>query len=637
MCGICGKLSWTGALDKRVVEGMNQSIAHRGPDAGEIYLDGPVALGHRRLAIIDLSPTGRQPMLDTRAEIVISFNGEIYNYQELRRELLDLGAQFRTTSDTEIILEAYRAWGVDCLKRLNGMFAFALWDKRSETLLLARDRLGKKPLYYYLAPDGSGVSFASEIKALAEDPQVPSKINDRAVMHYLTLGYILTSECILAGVQKLPPGHFMTMSRGGASRPTQYWDLAEHFHNKAHYRSDAEAAEHLRVLLDDAVKIRLMSDVPLGAFLSGGIDSSSIVASMCQARAANQNLTFTAGFREKSFNELDEAALVAKYLGVSHREQFIESTVASELSRIVYYCDEPFADTSMIPMYFLSKFTREHVTVALSGDGADEIFGGYETYLADIFHHYTRFIPKSLIDVARVAYTSLRRRDFGKVSTDYKIIHFLKAHSASAGRAHFGWRCLFDRTEMRSMVRPEYHALLSEADPYHDFERFGRDVQGCHYLDQASYVDIKTWLVDDILVKADRTTMAHSLEGRAPFLDYRLVEFAASLPVNMKIKRLQKKYLLKQSQQNRLPASTLSRKKAGFNAPIADWLSNSLRAFSAEARNDELVSRYIQPSFIANLERDHLLRRSDNSHKLFMLINLHLWSAGKQNALQKAA
>ncbi len=607
---------------------MNDRLQHRGPDAGGSWISDHAALAHRRLSIIDLSPLGRQPMCDIENEVWITFNGEIYNFLELRRELESSGARFRSNSDTEVIIEAYKKWGVAAVARLNGMFAFAIWDTRTETLLLARDRLGKKPLFYYEHPRG-GLSFASEVKSLVEDPMIAREYDEIALMQFLRLGYVLSSRSIYKKVKKLAPAHTLALRRNASPRIERYWDLAKHFKTKSRFSSEHKASERLIELFDDAVRIRLMSDVPLGAFLSGGIDSSAIVASMCTARASSENLTFTAAFQEQSFSELDQARVVSRHLGVSHHERTITPELSEALPRIVYFADEPFADTSMIPMYFLSEFARAKVTVALSGDGADEIFAGYETYTADKLQRLARFLPRGWSRAAASLYQSLAPRNFGKVSTDYKVLHFLKGAENHFMRAHYSWRELMGTSDLERLLRPELRILANEQPPYLDFEQFDQEVAGCAPLDRAMYVDTKTWLADDILVKADRMTMAHSLESRSPFLDYRLVEFAASLPIELKMSGFKKKYLLKQSQRKRLPAETLSRKKSGFNAPIAMWMEGPLRPFIEELREGPL-SEYLDPQAVTTMLTDQLRRRADNSFKLFALINLNLWL--KQNA-----
>lgn len=623
MCGICGKLSWGQPPERDVIDRMNSRIAHRGPDADGTWFSGPVAFGHRRLSIIDLSPAGRQPMLDASGQFCIVFNGEIYNYLSLRDELSLSGARFRTETDTEVILEAYKRWGVDCLARLNGMFAFALWDAPNQRLFMARDRFGKKPLYYYELP-GGGVVFASELKALIEDPTIARKVNPRALGHYLSLNYTLTDDCMVAGVRKLHAAHFLVLERGKEAREQRYWDLADSYRNKRHFASEEVACEELRALVDDAVRLRLVSDVPLGAFLSGGVDSSTIVGAMCQARPPEDVHSFSVGFRERSYSELDEAREVAGLLQVTHRDEVVLPDAAELLPRMVYYADEPFADSSIIPMYLLAEFSRRYVTVALSGDGGDEMFAGYETYAADRVHHLTNWVPGPATRAAHRIVDAIWPVSHDKVSLDYKLRQFLEGHAFSSMRAHYHWRTIFSDAEKRDLLRPDVREAATSDHPFDHFQRHQREVADLHYLDQAMYVDIKTYLVDDILVKVDRSTMAHSLEARAPFLDYRLAEFAASLPIEMKLKGFDKKYILKRSQAPRIPKSILYRKKKGFSAPVSHWIDSSLK----ERFMDMTVSAsqsFFDPPYVTRLWDEHDRRVQDHSLKLLGLINFVLW------------
>jgi asparagine synthase (glutamine-hydrolysing) len=570
-------------------------------------------------------------MTDATGRVMVTFNGEIYNQAELRRELVKLGSSFRSSSDTEVILEAYAHWGKECVSRFNGMFAFALWDQGNETFLLARDRLGKKPLYYF--HEGEYLSFASEHGALAQDPKIPQEINDRAIVQFLSLGYLTTSECINPNVKRLPPGHLLEWRRGSTPTPHRYWDLAQHFLNKRTFSSISEAAEELNSLLSDAVRVRLMSDVPLGAFLSGGIDSSTVVSEMTRILPPPQCHTFSVGFPEKSFSELDAAHSVASTLGATHRQEEILPLEIDVLNAVSACTSEPFADTSIIPMYYLSAFTRKHVTVALSGDGADEIFGGYETYLADKLSRVAQLLPPPVIRAVEKVYRRCAPRDFGKVSTDYKILHFLRGCSSPFVEAHFSWRELFTKNEMGQMVTPRLLDLIDEAHPLKEFKRFDAEVQGAHYLDRAMYIDIKTWLVDDILVKVDRASMAHALEARAPFLDYRVVEFAARLPVTYKLKGLSKKHILKESQRPYLNQQILSQRKRGFNAPISQWLFGPLKGICELMIKDSPLHDFITPHSIRSTVEEHLARRSDNSFKLFALIQLHIFLENREESV----
>ena len=625
MCGICGRVSWNEPPDGEVIQRMMAKLVHRGPDAGGSHVSGPVALGHRRLAIIDPSEAGNQPMVDGAQRFWIVFNGEIYNFQDIRRELSKDGAVFRTRTDTEVILEAFKRWGPDCLERFNGMFALAIWDETERRLFLARDRLGKKPLFYYPLVDG-GLVFASELKALREDPAVKRTLNLRALSHYLSLNYTLTAECILDGVQKLPAAHYLIVEKDKPIRRVLYWDLASYYHNKRRYTSVNEAAEELSEILSDAVRLRLISDVPLGAFLSGGIDSSAIVASMCRLRSSRDNHTFSIGFREKSYSELDYARAVARQLDVVHHDRVVEEDMTALLPRIAYFADEPFADTSIIPMYFLAEFARREVTVCLTGDGGDELFAGYETYIADKLYRAVRHLPRSVIKVARDVLRFVCPVSLGKVSLDYKLRQFLLGHGMTPQHAHYSWRTIFSNDEKRDLLRPEFHAAVMGADPFAHFSAYFKDVGGCHWLDQATYVDTKTWLVDDILVKVDRASMAHSLEARAPLLDHRLVEYAASLPPRMKLRGFTKKHVLKVSQAHRLQRRVVHRAKRGFNAPVSHWMRGGLSMLLAERNGESLSRELFRDEEIERLLLEHQRGSRDNSLKLLGIINLDLWA-----------
>ena len=606
---------------------MGLRLGHRGPDAQGVVTRMHVGLVHRRLAVIDLDCTSNQPMADGSGRYWIVYNGEIYNYRELRAELEGLGARFRTRSDTEVILEAYKRWGTTSPERLNGMFAFAIWDDARKELVLVRDRLGEKPLLYQRLPDG-GLVFASELKALREHPAVDRRLNPRAIGQYLSLNYVLGAESILRDVQKLGPGHVLTVGIEGRFEDRSYWNLASHFGRKERYSSEAAATEALSALIDDAVRMRLVSDVPVGAFLSGGADSSTVVAAMAALSAqglAEQPKTFTCGFREASYSEVPEAREVAQYLSSEHRDHLVDPELAASLPRIVYHMDEPFADTSAVPVYFLAEFARRHVTVCLSGDGADEIFAGYTTYVADRIRHRTRFVPAWGSQALGWLADRILPVTHRKVSFEFKARRFLAGHSLPAWQAHCFWRTIFSEDEKARLVRPEHQKEVLAEEPLAAFGRHFATVSDCDPLDQALFVDIKTWLPDDILVKVDRASMAHSLEVRTPFLDHRLVEFAASLPVRWKMNGLETKYLLKKSQQRRLPRSVFRRAKAGFNAPVSQWILSSLRETSEEALAHPSMSEWFDPSFIESLWARHRRGEEDNGLKLYGLVCLGLW------------
>ena len=623
MCGICGSVNWEGP-DVDAVRAMSSAMVHRGPNAAGLASRKPAVLAHRRLSIIDLSDDANQPMADKSGRYSITFNGEIYNYRVIRAQLESLGVRFRTQSDTEVLLYAHITWGAECLQSLNGMFAFAIWDDLDKRLFLARDRLGEKPLYYSRLP-GNGIVFASELKALRLHPAVSRRINPRAVSQFLSLNYVLGDECIIDGVQKLPPAHYLIVEAGKTHAPQCYWSLAKYFREKRSFGSEDEATDELNSLIKDAVDIRLVSDVPLGAFLSGGLDSSTIVAAMNRLRPPRQNLTFSIGFPEDSFSELPKARFVAEYLGVQHQDQIVDGNMASALKQVIRCADEPFADTSLIPTFFLSRFAAQHVTVCLTGDGGDELFGGYETYIADRIHGAFHRLPSPIIDGLSLLTNVLVPSRFDKVSWDYKLKKFLSGARLDQDRAHYHWRTIFSEVEKSELVRAERQAEVLEVDPCFSFLTHAREVSGAHFLDRAMYTDIKTWLVDDILHKVDRASMANSLEARAPFLDHRLVEFAASLPVHFKIRGLQKKYLLKKSQQSFLPAHIIDAKKQGFNAPVSHWLKGALEETAMRVTHEGPLLDWLNPDSITKLWHDHKSGRQDNGLKLFGILCLGLW------------
>ncbi|MBK1644907.1 asparagine synthase (glutamine-hydrolyzing) [Thiocapsa imhoffii] len=626
MCGLAGILSWERPIEPDAVHAMTARLTHRGPDADGFIQRDAIALGHRRLSVIDVSAANNQPLQDHAGVLTIAFNGEIYNYRELRRELIARGGQFRTHGDTEVILEAYKAWGTGCLDRFNGMFAFALWDAPRRRLLLARDRLGEKPLFFVHLPDG-GLLFASEPHALRAHPACPTAVDPIGLAHYLMLNYSLGAHSLQQGIERLPPGHFMCCEQGRVPRPEAYWDLASIYRAKRSFASEAAAADELLALIDDAVRLRLVSDVPLGAFLSGGVDSSAVAASMARVLPHEQVHTFSMGFGIASFDEVEQARAVAGALGLDHQDQVATAETAQTIAAIRWAAREPLADSSTIPTYLLAAFARQSVTVALSGDGADECFAGYETYAADRLHRALSWIPAGMARAGYRVADALLPVSFSKVSWDYKLRHFLAGLHLDGARAHASWRDILSRDERREMMQPAWRDLFDEstADPFSAFAPHVAAVKTCHPVDQAGYVDIKTWLADDILVKVDRSTMAHSLEARAPLLDHRLVEFAAALPVHWKLKGWRKKYLLRESLRGRLPGGVLDGSKRGFNAPISQWLNGALRDFARDTLASPRLHEWVRPQAIDALYRDHAAQRRDHGLKLYGLLCLALW------------
>lgn len=620
MCGICGKINLgEKVVPKRDLKRMTNALSHRGPDEEGFYFssDHRVGLGHRRLAIIDLA-TGDQPMANEDKTVWTVFNGEIYNFREVMDGLVKRGHRFRTKSDTEVIVHAYEEYGEECVEHFNGMFAFAIWDERKNQLFLARDRLGQKPLFYAQTP--SGFLFASEVKALLKNPEIKKEIDLEALGIYLSIGYFLSPFSIIKDIKKLPPASTLTF-REGEYEIREYWDLDPIAKETL---PEEERVEKFRELFEDSVKIRLMSDVPLGAFLSGGIDSTSVVSFMRNAPSRKPK-TFSIGFEEATYNELGHARRAADFLETSHQDLIVKPNIEKVLPEIIWYNDEPLFDTSAVPMFFLSQMTRNHVTVALSGDGGDEMLAGYETYIADkLFSLYRKFPLRRL---AQSAVFNLLPTTFGKVSFDYRLKQFVRAGNFTLEKAHYFWRVLFDEEEKKKLLIPGVFNQIEHSDTFFYFKKYFDKCKGGEFLDRAQYVDIKTWLVDDILVKVDRASMGNSLEARAPFLDYRLVEFLFRTPANLKLKGFRTKYLLKKAMEGSIPDSVIHRSKSGFNAPIPMWLREDLKTLIVETLSEANIKRLglFNYEFVKNLMSDYFSGKCDNSLKLWALLNFTLW------------
>lgn len=625
MCGIAGILSWISPPDLHEIEMMTASIAHRGPDASSAHLLESVAppfaaLGHSRLSVIDLTSASDQPLADHSGRYWIVFNGEIYNYAELRSELRDRNAEFRTRGDTEVVIEAYKAWGVNCLSRLNGMFAFALFDQSTSTLFAARDRLGEKPFYYSYTANRDFV-FASDMSTVTMSKRVELDLNPERIGQFLSHGYIPGRETMFKTVKRLDPGHYMFVDKNGGMDVGSYWDLAAFFQPQKKQSNLSAATEELSGLLDDAVKSRMVSDVPVGAFLSGGVDSALAAEAMARVSDDPHTKTYTLGFSEKNFCEIDQAGATARHLGLEHESIVSERPSADDFLRIIGETREPLADTSIIPTNVLSKFARKDLKVCLSGDGGDEVFAGYETYVADRIHSYTRHLPTSLLRIAGVGLDAIPK-SFGKVSAHEKALRFLAVSGVEPKRAHTTWRQYFSESEKRALCSPDFWNGGANADPFMPFADHFAAVSNCDPIDQYLFVDTKTWLADDILVKVDRHSMAHGLEVRVPFLDHRVVEFAASLPVSAKLRGLERKSILRRCAEHRLSNDILNRQKRGFNAPISWWLFGHLRDLGRDITLRGSIARYFNLNFVHELWSDHLAKRRDNGYKLFALIVL---------------
>jgi asparagine synthase (glutamine-hydrolysing) len=622
MCGIAGKLNFDPdhTLDKTIIHQMNRMIRHRGPDDEGVWVQGSVGLGQRRLAIIDLSPTGHQPMSNEDGTIWITFNGEIYNHLDLRADLERRGHCYRGTSDTETIIHLYEEYGYDCVKHLQGMFAFAIWDSRRHCLLLARDRFGQKPLLY--AETDEGLTFASEIKALLQDPAVSGEVNEVALHHYLTYGYIPAPMTAFRQICKLPPASLLCWEKGRLS-VERYWALS--YTPKLDIGQE-EAAEQLLNLLRQATHLRLMSDVPLGAFLSGGIDSSAIVALMAEATSAPVK-TFSIGFDDESFNELHYARQVAERYATNHHEFIVTPDAMAVLPELVWAYGEPYADSSALPTYYVSRETRQYVTVALNGDGGDEAFAGYDRYLATrLAVHYEkvpRWLREGVISrIVRHLPESSNRKDFLR-----RLKRFVTAIDTTPERRYARWIVLLTNSHKMRLYTPDFCDRMGMVDSLTLLEQTYAMANGVDFVERTQFVDIHTYLPDDLLVKLDIATMIHSLEGRSPFLDHKLAEFAARLPINYKLQGRTSKYILKYALRNHLPVSILHRDKQGFGVPVARWFRQEMRQVAYEVLLDpQAVARGMFDGVAVKAMLDeHVSGQVNHWHRIWGLLMLELW------------
>jgi len=570
MCGIAGIYDYKGkrAVDQSLLRRMADVLHHRGPDDEGIFLRKNVGLAHKRLSIIDLEG-GRQPMLNEDGSLCLVFNGEIYNFRELRDELIKKGYEFKTESDTEVILRLYQEEGKDCLQKLNGMFAFAIWDDRNQTLFLARDRLGIKPLHYALQ-DGK-LLFGSEIKAILQDASVERKLDREALHDYLTLMYVPAPKTMFEGIRKLPAGHYMLCTPDGV-KIKEYWDVQFVDQN---VRDEEEIQSEIVSRLRTSVRSRMISDVPLGAFLSGGVDSSSIVSLMSELSDAPV-VTNSIGFSEKSHDELKYARLVADRFRTHHHEYTVNPEALQLLDRLVDLYDEPFGDASAIPTFYVSQMTRQNVKVALSGDGGDETFAGYRRYL-----HSCRMaavqnaIPPFIKSGSRALASQLAGAGWNPWRA--KVKNKLDELYLSPFDLYFKMNGMFGEQEKHLLYSSQMKAGLEGYSTRDSFYKVFNRCESNDYLSKIQYLDIKTYLCDDILVKVDRASMAHSLEVRVPFLDHTLVEYVASTPASLKMKNGSPKYLLKEAMAAKLSEETRNRSKMGFEIPIESWMKSVMK------------------------------------------------------------
>jgi len=633
MCGIVGILDTRGQseIEKHLLERMNETQLHRGPDAGGLHVEPGVGLGHRRLSIIDLS-TGQQPMANADGSVVVIFNGEIYNFQALIPELGKLGYAFRTRSDTEAIIHAWEAWGESCVERLRGMFAFALWDRNRSTLFLARDRLGVKPLHYATAPDGRFV-FGSELKSLLAYPGFDRAIDPCAVEEYFALGYVAEPRTIFAAARKLPPAHTLTFRRG-AAQPVlrQYWDPRFTLDNRL---SVDDAVDELRARLAQSVELRMIADVPLGAFLSGGVDSSAVVATMAGLSAAPVN-TCSIAFSDPSFDESTFAQQVSDRYHTRHFVDRVDSDDFDLIDDLARLYDEPFADSSAIPTYRVCQLARKHVTVALSGDGGDESFGGYRRYR---FHLAEERMRRALPQSVRRPMFSFLGQVYPKADWAPRYLR-AKSTFEALGRddvgAYFHSMSIVREGMRQRLFSGAFKARLGGYHASEVFQHHARLADTDDPLALIQYIDLKTYLVGDINTKVDRASMAHSLEVREPLMDHPLVEWLATLPSSLKMRAGEGKWLLKRSMHSRLPADLLYRPKMGFSVPLAKWLRGPLRdRLRSTLLGDRLAATgYFDHRSLRELVDAHQSGRRDYSSPLWALL---MFDAFLRNVVDCAA
>ena len=623
MCGICGIFGVDGrdpAVQARV-RSMCDAIVHRGPDEDGYYFDDAVALGMRRLSIIDLR-TGRQPIANEDKTVWTVYNGEIYNFPALKAELESRGHRFATKADTEVIVHLYEEHGPDFVQKLNGMFAIALWDRRTRTFLLARDRVGVKPLHYW--EDGDRLVFGSEIKSLLK-AGAPRDIDPEALSQYVTFEFIPAPRTIFKSIGKLLPGHILIAGPKDVE-VRSYWNVRYRVAPDDPRSENAIAAE-LRARLKESVRMRLISDVPLGVFLSGGMDSSAVTALMSEVAAASEIKTFSIGFKEKSFDELGWAGQVARHFGTKHTEFVVESGQVRELVPVLMrYLDEPLADASIIPTYLISRLAREHVTVALAGDGGDELFAGYDTYKAykwaRLYRKVPRFIRNGLVKPA----VGLLPASAKRLSFEFKAKKFIAGIDYPPEIANTIWWGAYPPAERGRLLSPEFVSALRE-DPFAPIAFHLRNGDATDPLDRVCYLDLKLYLQDDLLVKVDRMSMASSLEIRVPFLDYTFVDFATAIPNRLKLKGMETKYILKKAIGPSLPPAILKRPKIGFDIPLGVWMREELRDFVRDVLAPERLRAqgYFDAGYVQRILKEHMEGSHNHRQRLWPLVIFQFW------------
>ena len=633
MCGIAG-IAWVSGAppaELDLVQRMTAAVLHRGPDAGGVWsstqLPGSTSagatLGHRRLSIIDLSNAGKQPLSNAAGTLWITFNGEIYNYLELQRDLQQRGHRFQTATDTEVILHLYAEYGIRCVDHLRGMFAFAIWDHTQRQLFVARDRLGKKPFVYRL--ESNRLLFGSELKSLLAVPGVPREVDPQALDDYLTYQYVPHPGCILKGFHKLPPAHY-GLYKEGQWQVTRYWTPPYHQPFSAEESRPEHLRQRLRETLTEAVRLRMRSDVPLGAFLSGGIDST-IIAGVMQSLSSRPIKTFSIGFPVAAFDERTYAREAAQHLGTEHHEQVVEPAALQILPQLIHHYDEPFADSSAIPTLLLSEMTRQHVTVSLSGDGGDELFAGYQRYQAVRLAGWADWLPSPLRRLLGAKFWQRLPSSVEQKSFRRRVKRLLSALALEPRRRYLKWISIFDDERRAELYSPAFREQLGTHDPANFLLEAYQLCPQRDFVTQTTAADLVTYLPCDIMTKVDIASMAYALEARCPFLDQEVVEFAARLPIHEKIQGRQGKAILIDTFRDLLPASIQTRPKMGFGVPLDHWFRNELRPLLEEVLLDPstLNRGWFEPETVRRLVLEHISGRFDHSYRLWSLLVLELW------------
>lgn len=628
MCGIAGIYNFRTEepVDPETIHKMCERLIHRGPDDYGVYIENAVGLGHRRLSIIDLSSKAKQPMCNEDGTVWITFNGEIYNFREIRDDLIKKGHRFKTKADTEVIIHAYEEYGIHCLNKFVGMFAFAIWDKNKRMFFLARDRVGKKPLVYYLSD--KFFIFASEIKSILEDPRVPREVNVQAMDYYFTFGFVPSPETMFKGIQKLPPGHFLIF-REGKLQIERYWgphtNLDADFSG---FKDEEEVEARIESLLEDSVRLRMVSDVPVGAFLSGGIDSSLVVALM--SKVSDEPVrTFTIGFEEKAFDETPFARIVANRFKTQHKEMILTPNAIEVLPKLIWHYNEPFGDSSAIPTYYLSQMTSAYVKVALSGDGGDELFGGYNNYVTLSKLRYYDYVPESLRSLIRKLINEPIENYWGTydyLGTIERIKKAINIRMLSTEERSFYLLSLnnfeFRRNLFSEDINNELRKCLSSKEYYHQM------LSSIHCKDKINKIlsmDVHLYLPDDLLVKVDIASMAHSLEVRCPLLDHRLIEVVSRLPARFKIRSGRTKVILKKIGQRLLPSEIIKRPKKGFSVPLDIWFRTALKRVMNDVILSSDVDNLFNTSYLKKIVMNHQNNIANHGRNIWLVLNFLLW------------